>query len=269
MNARSTADLARRAGVSIPIRCCWSRADGLRRRTGFRGCGRRWRPRAFDRIPREIPSRRPFPEASPSSAAGPIASLWNVLDALSLPPGRARDPALLATSKDVHARRPAGPARHPCRVVDRLAAGHELHYGSTSEEHGRRTAAGAGRGAGGSRHPGLVRNLERDLESLLAVFALPESLRASLRTTNLIERAFRELRRRLRPIAPAIPSSASARSGDGRSRCRPDPRSGPGAGRFSSLLWPSAAWLIRLVVWLREQLGPEWWKGAPSSPIAA
>lgn len=51
-----------------------------------------------------------------------------------------------------------------------------------------------------ARHPVLVRNLERDLDALLAVFALPEPLRASLRTTNLIERAFRELRRRLRPI---------------------------------------------------------------------
>jgi len=51
-----------------------------------------------------------------------------------------------------------------------------------------------------SRHPVLVRNLERDLDDLLAVFVLPEPLRASLRTTNLIERAFRELRRRLRPI---------------------------------------------------------------------
>jgi putative transposase len=50
------------------------------------------------------------------------------------------------------------------------------------------------------RHPVLVRNLEHDLDDLLAVFALPEPLRASLRTTNLIERAFRELRRRLRPI---------------------------------------------------------------------
>jgi putative transposase len=50
------------------------------------------------------------------------------------------------------------------------------------------------------RHPGIVRNLERDLESLLAVFSLPGRIRASLRTTNLLERAFRELRRRLRPI---------------------------------------------------------------------
>lgn len=50
------------------------------------------------------------------------------------------------------------------------------------------------------RHPVIVRRLERDLDDLLAVFALPEHARASLRTTNLIERAFRELRRRLRPI---------------------------------------------------------------------
>lgn len=50
------------------------------------------------------------------------------------------------------------------------------------------------------RHPVIVRRLERDLEALLAVFALPEPIRVSLRTTNLIERAFRELRRRLRPI---------------------------------------------------------------------
>jgi transposase-like protein len=50
------------------------------------------------------------------------------------------------------------------------------------------------------RHPRLVAGLERDLDSLLAVFHLPASVRPSLRTTNLIERAFRELRRRLRAI---------------------------------------------------------------------
>lgn len=60
-----------------------------------------------------------------------------------------------------------------------------------------------------TRHPVLVRRLERDLDELLAVFALPEPLRASLRTTNLIERAFRELRRRLRPIG-ALPDRRSA-----------------------------------------------------------
>jgi len=50
------------------------------------------------------------------------------------------------------------------------------------------------------RHPGLVRHLERDLDELLAVFAQPEPIRLHLRTTNLIERAFRELRRRIRPM---------------------------------------------------------------------
>ena len=59
------------------------------------------------------------------------------------------------------------------------------------------------------RHPVLVRRLEHDLDELLAVFAVPEPLRVSLRTTNLLERAFRELRRRLRPVG-----------------CLPDRRSG-------------------------------------------
>lgn len=56
----------------------------------------------------------------------------------------------------------------------------------------------AGRWRG--RHPILVRRLEADLDELLAIFALPPAVRASLRSTNLIERAFRELRRRLRPM---------------------------------------------------------------------
>jgi len=60
-----------------------------------------------------------------------------------------------------------------------------------------------------SRHPRLVAALERHLDSLLAVFDLPAAIRASLRTTNLIERAFRELRRRLRPIG-ALPDRRSA-----------------------------------------------------------
>jgi len=50
------------------------------------------------------------------------------------------------------------------------------------------------------RHPRLVASLERDLETLLPVFGLPAPIRVSLRTTNLIERAFRELRRRLRSM---------------------------------------------------------------------
>ena len=60
------------------------------------------------------------------------------------------------------------------------------------------------------RHPVLVRRLEQDLDELLAVYALPEPLRVSLRTTNLLERAFRELRRRLRPVG----CLSDRRSGD-------------------------------------------------------
>ena len=58
-------------------------------------------------------------------------------------------------------------------------------------------------------HPVLVRRLESDLDDLLAVYALPEPLQASLRTTNLLERAFRELRRRLRPVG-CLPDRRSA-----------------------------------------------------------
>jgi putative transposase len=59
------------------------------------------------------------------------------------------------------------------------------------------------------RHPNLVRRFEADLDELLAVFNLPETIRSSLRSTNLIERAFRELRRRLRPIG-CLPDRRSA-----------------------------------------------------------
>ena len=60
-----------------------------------------------------------------------------------------------------------------------------------------------------ARHSVLVRRFEADLEDLLAVYALPEPLQASLRTTNLLERAFRELRRRLRPVG-CLPDRRSA-----------------------------------------------------------
>lgn len=59
------------------------------------------------------------------------------------------------------------------------------------------------------RHPHLVRRLEADLDDLLAVFAVPAPIRLNLRSTNLIERAFRVLRRRLRPIG-ALPDRRSA-----------------------------------------------------------
>lgn len=46
----------------------------------------------------------------------------------------------------------------------------------------------------------MVRQLERDLPDLLSVFAFPAPLRKKLRTTNVIERCFVEVRRRTRPM---------------------------------------------------------------------
>jgi putative transposase len=48
--------------------------------------------------------------------------------------------------------------------------------------------------------PKAVRCLAKDLEELLAVFRCPQPLRIKLRTTNVIERCFREVRRRVRPM---------------------------------------------------------------------
>ncbi len=46
----------------------------------------------------------------------------------------------------------------------------------------------------------IVRRLERDLPELLSFFALPRHLWRKLRTTNVIERCFVEVRRRTRPM---------------------------------------------------------------------
>jgi putative transposase len=46
----------------------------------------------------------------------------------------------------------------------------------------------------------VVRRLERDLPELLSFFALPRHLWRKLRTTNVIERCFVEVRRRTRPM---------------------------------------------------------------------
>jgi putative transposase len=49
-------------------------------------------------------------------------------------------------------------------------------------------------------YPKAVCCLEKDLDALLTVFDYPAHLRETLRTTNVIERSFREVRRRTRPI---------------------------------------------------------------------
>jgi putative transposase len=45
-----------------------------------------------------------------------------------------------------------------------------------------------------------VRQLERDLPDLLVFFRFPKHLWRKLRTTNIIERCFVEVRRRTRPM---------------------------------------------------------------------
>lgn len=51
-----------------------------------------------------------------------------------------------------------------------------------------------------SRYPSMVRQLERDLPELLPFYQLPCHLWRKLRTTNVIERCFVEVRRRTRPM---------------------------------------------------------------------
>jgi len=52
-----------------------------------------------------------------------------------------------------------------------------------------------------SHRPKAVACVERDLEQLLNFFGMPERHWKKVRTTNVIERAFREVRRRTRPMS--------------------------------------------------------------------
>jgi len=49
-------------------------------------------------------------------------------------------------------------------------------------------------------YPSMVRKLEKDLPELLSFFSFPQHLWRKLRTTNVIERVFVEVRRRTRPM---------------------------------------------------------------------
>jgi putative transposase len=51
-----------------------------------------------------------------------------------------------------------------------------------------------------SEYPAMVRRLEKDLPELLSFFSFPKHLWRKLRTTNVIERCFVEVRRRTRPM---------------------------------------------------------------------
>ena len=50
------------------------------------------------------------------------------------------------------------------------------------------------------KYPKAVACLSKDIEDLLTVFDFPQNIRVKIRTTNIIERSFREVRRRTRPI---------------------------------------------------------------------
>lgn len=49
--------------------------------------------------------------------------------------------------------------------------------------------------------PKAVECIKKDLDELLTFFAFPEKQRSMIRTTNAIERSFREIRRRIRPMS--------------------------------------------------------------------
>jgi transposase-like protein len=51
------------------------------------------------------------------------------------------------------------------------------------------------------RRPNAVACVERDLDALLHFFAAPQTHWIKVRTTHVIERAFREVRRRTRPVS--------------------------------------------------------------------
>ena len=57
----------------------------------------------------------------------------------------------------------------------------------------------------------MIRRLERDLPELLSFFAMPRHLWRKLRTTNVIERCFVEVRRRTRPMVCFVNVESVAR----------------------------------------------------------
>jgi len=56
------------------------------------------------------------------------------------------------------------------------------------------------KGQGQGTYPTMLRQLEKDLPELLSFFSFPRHLWKQLRTTNVIERCFVEVRRRTRPM---------------------------------------------------------------------
>ena len=53
----------------------------------------------------------------------------------------------------------------------------------------------------GNQYPGAIKCVETKLDNLLTFFDFPKEMRKQIRTTNLIERSFKEVRKRTRPIS--------------------------------------------------------------------
>ena len=51
------------------------------------------------------------------------------------------------------------------------------------------------------KYPKAKACLAKDIDNLLLFFDYPEPIRAKIRTTNMIERSFKEVRRKTRPIS--------------------------------------------------------------------
>ncbi|HWU38836.1 MAG TPA: IS256 family transposase, partial [Candidatus Acidoferrum sp.] len=87
------------------------------------------------------------------------------------------------------------PRRHQAACLGEVAQ----IYGAATERAARH-AFHAWAGRWRRRTPTAVACVERDLAELLSCFRCPPTHRKKIRTTNAIERAFREVRRRVRPM---------------------------------------------------------------------
>ena len=86
------------------------------------------------------------------------------------------------------------------RDIEACMAGARLIY---LAEHRREAVANfrAWKAAWGGLYPGAVNCIEKDLDELLNFFDTPSDHWKKVRTTNVIERSFREVRRRIRPMS--------------------------------------------------------------------
>jgi len=82
---------------------------------------------------------------------------------------------------------------------DEIKAGAQAIYQAESRAHAE-TMFRRFRARWQRTYPGVVKRLGRDLPELLSFFAFPRHLWRKLRTTNVIERCFVEVRRRTRPM---------------------------------------------------------------------